>query len=699
MSTSLRKTRFRPRALVAALLPLCLAACAGSGEYEAALEEGLALYRKGHFRLAAERLEIAADLDDGEALPRLYLGRAQIRLGRMQEAETHLLFLLNRIGLDEIESAADRTSLLTDLGALSLRHAMDQGETGSFFKAQGFFERALAVTPGADQALLGKGLALFGLDKLYEPGGDDSAHRTLSAYAASHPADPVSRYYLALCNEKDRRLSSLEAIELLEKVIALHGNPETLTHEKASITRAFDVPVDALDKPYALLACERLVPLLARVDPEDLGLDGAEIRERARDRLDLYHRLGGRFAFPRAVLDWLEGAAAVEGGGTAPGGGGSGSTPRETTGIRPALEILAPAQGDVKTNDDALTVTVRGVDDASGVSLKVERNGRETTPEFDLKIEDVDVQGRKGERRTWTFRVPLERGDNVILLRAVDRDGLTSEERRLTAAYRPPSLIAVAAGCNGPAGAERALRFAEEDARDFMRLLDGRFAVPPPNRTLLAGREATAEAFLAAVRDAAARAWESDALVVFFSGFGGSVEERRGPERLLVFSDFDPKSSRQNPVLLSGFGKLLEKTRARRITLIFDAGFGPAGEGAKTWPGLEGHGESWKGRVENLLQLGPELASRTTVILGADAPGSAREVKSDNPRQRSGGLLTTYLLEALDAPEGAADVGKTPPPQELRAFLLTRVSYYAAREGGRQTPLVAGPEGVPVLPR
>ncbi|MCU0723616.1 MAG: tetratricopeptide repeat protein, partial [Planctomycetes bacterium] len=252
-----------PLTVLAALAFALAAGCAGSGEYEAALEEGLLFLQKGNAAAAAPKLEAAVDLEPGEGRPRFLLARALVRLDRFADAETNLVHLDAEIGLDALEEPGDRVTALVDLGALELRNALDRGATGSFFKSQGYFDRALALDGARADALLGKGLCLYGLEKYYEPGGGESAVQVLAQCAAKNPARPEPLFYLGLCNEKSPRLSTLKALGFYEKVLALAGDPASASPETLKPARTFDVACQTLDVRYPLLALERMVPLLA----------------------------------------------------------------------------------------------------------------------------------------------------------------------------------------------------------------------------------------------------------------------------------------------------------------------------------------------------------------------------------------------------------------------------------------------------
>jgi tetratricopeptide (TPR) repeat protein len=684
----------------AAAAVLLLAGCAGSGEYEAALEEGLLFAQKGNHPAAVGRLEAAVDLEPDEAKPRFHLARSQIRLKRFPDAETNLIALDGEIGLDALESPTDRTEALADLGALELRKALDRGATGSFFKAQGYFERSLTLDPGFVPGLLGKALCLYGLEKYYEPGGGESAFQLFTRCAARGPARPEPVYYLALCNEKDKRLSTIKALALYEKVLALAGDPATLELADVQPSRVFDVAIDALDVSYPLLALDRMIPLLAGLPPADVGLDGAGARARARVWFDLYSKLGGRKPLPQTLIDWMEGTATAAPPGPGPGPGPSGNPPAGPA-IRPQMEILAPAARELRTNEKTLAVTAQAADDAGGFALKISLNGKPLTPAFrDLKIEPVDVMGHPGERRTQTFDVPLTEGRNSIVLRVVDREGLASDEIELLVDHRAPAVFAVAAGADAASASGPSLRHAETDARDFTNALAECFSIPPERRVVIAGAEARPGPFLDAVRKAALAAWEGDGIAVYFAGFGATVEGKNGTERFLVFPGFDPQAPQAGGVALSAFGALLAGTRAGKVAIVLDAGFGPGeGEGFRTFPGRAGPPRSWEGSVLSILQIPADIAPRVSVILASDGSGTAVELSPDNPNWRKGGILTTFLLQAIQGRGDAGGMAATAPAEGLLGFVLPRVSYQAIRLGAAQVPMAVGPRDRPWMAR
>ncbi|MHC4779135.1 MAG: hypothetical protein ACYTFG_11215 [Planctomycetota bacterium] len=680
-----------------------LAGCGGGGEFRATLDEGKLLFEKEKFKPASERLKTATELEPDEPEPRFFLARTQIRLGQLKEAGKNLHYLLDEIGLDSLEDPRDAGKVYVDLGALALRLAIDRKATGSYFKAQGYFEKALEIESDNYPARLGKALSLYGLGKLYSPDGAESAFHLFRTCARQMPDNPEPHFFLGMCNERDRLLSTLDALKLFEKVLHLSGELEKMKKTGSTVTRIFDVPVQALDRDYALLALERIIPLRARIVPKDLGLDGAEARAIARKRHDLYNRLGGKRALSKSVIEWMQGATTSAAPPpvrpTGEEGGGSRHDPPARTGVRPQLTLVSPAATRVKTGTTLFPITVRSTDDSAGLTLEVTLNGKSYEPEFrDLRIEQVEVSGRAGEKRTMTFDVPLSAGKNDVSIHVMDREGLTSTKIALEAEYRRPSIFSVVVGYNGPAGNSR-LQFAESDSKDFLRLLSDRFGLPPANRVLLVGEAATPKAFSKAVETATASAWESDIIVIYFAGFGATVDRRHGPERYLVMSGFERTRPDLGGFALSGLGKRLADTRAGRIAIVLDTGFGPKPEaGGRTFPEGVGLSDSWEGHVMNLFQIPPAIQDRVSVVLAADGTGTAQEFDSVNPAWRKGGIFTTFLLEAMGR-RPSEDGPVTDPPSRLKDYLKPRLTYFAARAGMIQSPIVIGPKQKPWLGR
>jgi hypothetical protein len=189
-------------------------------------------------------------------------------------------------------------------------------------------------------------------------------------------------------------------------------------------------------------------------------------------------------------------------------------------------------------------------------------------------------------------------------------------------------------------------------------------------------------------------------VVIYFAGFGATVEGRRGQERYLVLAGFETGRPDLGGYSLSTFGKDLGGTRARRIAIVLDTGFGPRPEkGSRTYPKGEGPPGSWAGHVLSLFQIPGALSDKVTVLLAADGTGTAQEFNPENPAWRKGGIFTTFLLEALGRESGGQGRPATAHPSTLQDYLQPRLTYFAARAGMVQSPLVVGPKKKPWLGR
>jgi tetratricopeptide (TPR) repeat protein len=688
------KTRILSAAVLWAGVILA-AGCGVSEEYEKAMVEGKKAFREKKFT-ASEALfseALSEESDEGEAI--FYHARSLSGMGRFSDAYTRFRSLLAN---DDFPSfpTTHKALVLREMGALLLRQALDRGETSFHFKALKFFNDALRAMPDSYESLFGKGIALYGLDKVFTPDTNrDSAYRYFKKCVRISPSRPEALYFLGLCHEKDRRLSSWEALKIYRRAVAVYGDPALLKPKDVKEVSVFEASVKTLDGNYLLRVLGQIVPLLAKLGPEKLGLEIAAARKLARRRFDAYVRLGGQEKMPAETVAWMEGTP------TAPkpvagSGPGPAATSYPRSGLRPGLAVLSPKGGEVRTSIKTLKIEASVTDDRKGAALRVFVNNVEIHPSFDMRFfEGVPFGQAKGVKTVARFTVDLGEGKNIIRLKASDTEGLSSEEAGLTAYYRPASLYALVAATAGPKG--RAT-LAVEDASRFMDYLSGEMAVPTANRILLTGAGLTVESFENALSEMEKHLFEQDVLVVYFSGQGSCVTGKAGPQWGLALNRFDGKGGR-GFIPLSRLGKILRNLPLGRLVVVLDASFtGAPGKGLRTAEGsAPAISKSCRDRVTTLFDVPAKKADQFVFLGASDGRGEALEIRSTNRRWAAGGLFTTFFLRGLVEKKADADRDGRVTLGELRPYLKDHVSFFSARMGRNQVPVVAGKDDRPLF--
>jgi uncharacterized caspase-like protein len=294
-----------------------------------------------------------------------------------------------------------------------------------------------------------------------------------------------------------------------------------------------------------------------------------------------------------------------------------------------------------------------------------------------------------------SIRIPLQFGENVIVLTAFDQSGEAGQAVRTV--YREAALPsgqiqeavrpipgssmerwAVVIGIDryrDPSITE--LQYAAADANAFYDFLITKGGVKPSNARLLLNKDATQVNIRRALGDfLKQKALKDDEVIIYYAGHGTTDPEptaEGGLAKYLVPWDADPTSLFATGIPMEEIDHIFARLAARKILLVQDTCFS-GGAGGRTFVrrGLT----RATTLTDKFLQ---DLASRQgrMVLTASDA----NQLSLESP-ELGHGLFTHYLLQALG---GAADLDSDGAItiREVHLYLQRKVHEHS---GGNQTP-------------
>jgi len=294
-----------------------------------------------------------------------------------------------------------------------------------------------------------------------------------------------------------------------------------------------------------------------------------------------------------------------------------------------------------------------------------------------------------------SIRIPLQVGENVIVLTAFDESGEASQVVRTV--YREEILsggrtLEASTLTSSPSverwavviGIDRyrdpsitELQYAEADAKAFYDFLITKGGVRSNNARLLLNKDATQVNIRRALGDfLKQKALKEDEVIIYYAGHGTTDPEptsEGGLAKYLVPWDADPTSLFATGIPMEEIDHIFARLAARKILLVQDTCFS-GGAGGRTFlrRGLTRAATI----TDKFLQ---DLASRQgRMILTAS---DANQLSLESP-ELGHGLFTHYLLQAL---AGAADFDSDGAitTREVHLYLQRKVHEHS---GGNQTP-------------
>jgi hypothetical protein len=314
----------------------------------------------------------------------------------------------------------------------------------------------------------------------------------------------------------------------------------------------------------------------------------------------------------------------------------------------PVIVIASPAEG---SNVEVKIIQLSGV-----------AEGEEGLVKLEIFVNGKPILGREGERGIRKTRdgdpkrldfkesIQLETGENQIIIKAVDAQGLLSEKSlKVHYTERRRNIWAVVIGINQYPKV-RPLKYAVDDARIFYNHLVDFNQIPRENVTLLLDQDAT----LTRVRSTLGthlknKAGKDDMVIIFFAGHGATEKEGMSPdgdglEKYLLPYDADPKDLYATALPMGEISKIFSRIQSERLVFIADSCYSGA-SGGRTID-LAGTRSTISEAFLDRLTGG-----KGRVIITASG---ANEVSAENDSLKQG-VFTYYLVEGL---KGKADADK-----------------------------------------
>jgi len=311
----------------------------------------------------------------------------------------------------------------------------------------------------------------------------------------------------------------------------------------------------------------------------------------------------------------------------------------------PVIVIAAPSDG---KNTESKAILLSGVaeDDKGMERLEIFINGKMLSKENDRGIK---IAERKSfpKRLNFSERIPLEKGANQIMIRAIDTEGLFAK-KVLTVhnIERRRNIWAVVIGINDYPNV-RKLKYAVNDAKAFHELLISHNKIPEENVTLLIGQKAS----LTNIRSSLGtklknKAGKEDMVIIYFAGHGATERDVMSPdgdglEKYLLPYDADLKDLYSSALPMREISHIFHRIRSERIIFIADSCYSGA-SGGRTVSFSETRANISDAFLDRII------GGKGTIILTASG---ANEVSAEN-EEFGHGVFTHYLLEGL---KGRAD--------------------------------------------
>jgi hypothetical protein len=249
----------------------------------------------------------------------------------------------------------------------------------------------------------------------------------------------------------------------------------------------------------------------------------------------------------------------------------------------PVIVVASPREG---SRVDVNVIHLSGVaEDADGLTkVEIFINGK--------PLEDGEgsrgfaaSEGRSPKRLAFRKRILLEKGENRIQIRAVDRDGLSSH-RLVTVqrVQRRQTVWAVIIGIDDYTNIRR-LKYAVEDARLVYDLLVNLNRVPAANVTLLLNENANLTRLRSVLGTQLKKmAGKDDMVIIYFAGHGATEKDVMSPdgdglEKYLLPHGADPEDLYATALPMGEISKIFYRIRSERLVFIADACYSGASGG------------------------------------------------------------------------------------------------------------------------
>jgi len=342
----------------------------------------------------------------------------------------------------------------------------------------------------------------------------------------------------------------------------------------------------------------------------------------------------------------------------------------------PPIIVIASPKDESKVEVNIIHISGVAEDDQGLVHLEIYINNK---PIKKKEGRGLRVTGGINPKRVnINERIPLEKGENQIRIRAVDSDGLWAEKTlTIQRSKIRRNVWAVIIGINDYPNV-RKLKFAVNDAKAFYDHLVSHNYIPAENVTLLLDWEATLTKLRSTLGTHLKRkARKDDMVIIYFAGHGSTEKDVMSPdgdglEKYLLPYDADPKDLYASALPMREISHIFNRVQSERLVFLADSCYSGASGGRTI--GIAGTRSNIS---ENFLDR--VASGKGRVIITASG---SNEVSAENEDLQHG-VFTYYLIEGL---QGKADMDKD--------GLITVDEVY--RYVSEQVPRATGQEQHPV---
>ncbi len=319
----------------------------------------------------------------------------------------------------------------------------------------------------------------------------------------------------------------------------------------------------------------------------------------------------------------------------------------DTSKTPPVIAIASPIEGS-KVEIKIITFSGVAEDDQGLQNLEVFINDEPLQNKIGRGIRLPEA--RYPKRIDFRERIPLQKGENKIKIRAVDSDGLSSE-KVVTVQYieKRRNVWAVVIGIDHYPNI-RQLKYAVDDAEMFYDHLVKYNRIPPENVILLTDQQATLRKVKSTLgTDLKNKAGKEDMVIIFFAGHGATEKDVMSPdgdglEKYLLPYDADPRDLYATALPMREISGIFRRVRSERLVFIADSCYSGASGGRTV------------GITDIRANLSEAFLDRIAsgkgrVILTASGPN---EVSAEKDELKHG-VFSYYLVEGL---RGRADFDK-----------------------------------------
>jgi len=306
----------------------------------------------------------------------------------------------------------------------------------------------------------------------------------------------------------------------------------------------------------------------------------------------------------------------------------------------PFLLLASPANGMI-TSAPAINISGVAEDNQGLKSLEIYINGKMISEDLVRGIRISKTETSK--RREFKGKISIIKGENIILVRAVDiNDMVTEKNFVIHRKDRDRNIWAVIVGIDHYQSIPK-LKYAVKDAQAIYQLLTSVNQIPPENVTLLLNEQATLtnlRSYLGTKLKQSAS--KDDMVIIYFAGHGATERDVTSPdgdglEKYILPYDAVPKDLYASALPMREISHILNRIQSERLVFIADACYSGASGGRTV--SIEGFRSNISGGF-----LGRISRGKGRVIITASGPN---EVSAEDDKLKHG-VFTYYLIEALE---------------------------------------------------